>query len=372
MTNWNINLTQGVTPVSHDIYDLHMTIFWICVAIAIIVFGVMFYAIIHHRKSKGAKSAHFHENLWVELTWSIIPFIILTLMAIPATKVLLHMRNTEHSDLTVKITGFQWKWQYEYLDNGIKFFSNNNTPFDQIYNKSPKTADYLRVVDKPLVLPIHKKIRFLVTSNDAIHSWWVPDLGTKQDAIPGYINETWTRINKPGTYHGQCAELCGMNHAYMPIVVIAMAEKDYEAWVIQQKTGIIPSTPAVAPVKTTAPTAAPPAPAQKMTKEQLMPLGEKTFNGICAVCHQQTGEGMPPTYPALKGSKIATGQLPQHINRVLFGKMGTAMQSFKDQLSDEELAAVITYERNAWGNNTGDVVQPDDIKAAKAKGPLPE
>ncbi len=380
MTHWNVNLTQGVTPVSHDIYDLHMTIFWICVAIAIVVFGVMFYAIIHHRKSKGAKAAQFHEHLWVELTWSLIPFMILTLMAIPATKVLLHMRNTDQSDLTIKITGYQWKWQYEYLDNGIKYFSNNNTPLDQIHNKIPKTTDYLRTVDKPLVLPIHKKIRFLVTSNDVIHAWWVPDLGVKQDAIPGYINEIWTRINKPGTYHGQCAELCGVNHAYMPIVVIAMAEKDYETWVTQQKTGttpIAPTPPAAEPAKTIAPattpkTAASPTPAQKMTKEQLMPLGEKTFNGICAVCHQPTGEGMPPMYPALKGSKIATGPLPHHINQVIFGKPGTAMQAFKDQLTDEEIAAVITYERNAWGNNTGDVVQPDDIKTAKDKGPLPQ
>lgn len=377
---FQFNLTQGVTPVSHDIYDLHMTIFWICVAIGLIVFGVMFYAIIHHRKSKGVKPAQFHEHLWVELTWSIVPFIILTLMAIPATKVLHHMRNTDHSDLTIKITGFQWKWQYEYLDNDIKFFSNNNTPFEQIHNKAPKNANYLQTVDNPLVVPIHKKIRFLVTSNDAIHSWWVPDLGIKQDAIPGYINEMWSRINKPGIYHGQCAELCGLNHAFMPIVVIAMAEKDYETWVTQHKPGAAPviapvtTTPIIpAPVSAPAKTQAPPptpaaAPANKMTKDQLMALGEKTYNNICAVCHQVNGEGLPPMYPAQKGGKISTGPLPAHIHQVVFGKPGTAMQAFKEQLSNEEIAAVVTYERNAWGNNKGDVVQPDDIKDAKAKG----
>lgn len=440
-SSWDLNLTPGVTPNSHDIYDLHMTIFWICVGIGIVVFGTMMYSIIHHRKSKGAKPAQFHEHLWVELTWTIIPFIILIIMAIPATKVLIHMRDTSLSELTVKITGFQWKWNYEYIDNGIKFFSNNATPYEQMQNKAPKSADYLRTVDHPLVLPIHKKIRFLITSNDVIHAWWVPDLGVKQDAIPGYINEAWARINRPGTYHGQCAELCGMNHAYMPIVVIAMAQKDYDNWVLQQKGGTAAQAPAVpvpatttstpattpasapattapnttapvnpgapapaattaaprtapAPAATTAapatapaqpstqtapsaattaaPSAAPAAPpAQKLTKEQQMQQGEKVFMGTCATCHQATGEGMPPVYPALKGSPIATGPLPAHLNRVLFGKPGTAMQAFKDQFSDEELAAVITFERNSWGNS-GDVVQPADVQAAKAKGPLPE
>lgn len=388
--DWVLNLTPGVTPTSHDIYDLHMTIFWICVAIGVVVFGVMFYAIVHHRKSKGVKAAQFHEHLWVEITWSIIPFIILILMAIPATKVLIHMRDTTKADVTIKITGFQWKWQYEYLDNDIRFFSNSTTPFEQIHNKAPKDANYLRTVDHPLVVPIHKKIRFLVTSNDVIHSWWVPDLGTKQDAIPGYINEAWTRINRPGTYHGQCAELCGINHAYMPIVVIAMAEKDYANWVAEQKGGVVtPATPVpTVPTKPATETLAKPAvptpaaavaavppvasPTQKLTKEQQMQLGEKIFNGTCAVCHQANGEGMPPVYPSLKGSKIAIGPLPIHLNRVIFGKAGTAMQAFKDQFSDEELAAVITYERNSWGNNTGDTVQPDDIKTEKAKGPLPE
>lgn len=256
----DINLTPGVTPVSHDIYQLHMTIFWICVAIGVVVFGVMFYSMIHHRKSKGAKPANFHEHLWVEITWSIIPLIILILMAIPATRVLIRMNDTAKADITIKITGYQWKWRYEYLDSGINFFSNNATPFDQMQNKAPKDSNYLRVVDHPLVIPIHKKIRFLVTGNDVIHSWWVPDFGVKRDAVPGFINEAWTRVNRPGIYHGQCAELCGINHAFMPIVVIAMAEKDFDNWVAQQKGGAVPAaavpaTPAVTatPATETAP-----------------------------------------------------------------------------------------------------------------------
>jgi cytochrome c oxidase subunit 2 len=366
--DWTLNLTAGVTPISHDIYDLHMTIFWICVAIGVLVFSVMFYAIYHHRKSKNHTASQFHEHFWLEITWTIIPIIILTLMAIPATRVLIHIRNTEASDLTIKITGFQWKWRYEYLENGINFFSNNSTSLAEIKNVSPKSVNYLRTVDHPLVVPIHKKIRLLVTSNDVIHSWWVPDLGTKQDAIPGYIHEVWTRINRPGTYHGQCAELCGLNHAYMPIVVIAMAEKDYENWVLQQK-GLAPapasttSTPAIqAPVSTSSAT-----PPSAPTMEQQMDKGKKIFEGTCAVCHQISGEGMPPVYPALKGSKIVTGPVADHMHIVLFGKPGTPMQAFKDQFSDEELAAVITYERNSWGNKA-DPVSVKDVNAVKVKG----
>jgi cytochrome c oxidase subunit II len=372
-TDWTFNLTEGVTPVSHDIYDLHMTVLWVCICIGIVVFGVMFYSLIHYRKSIGHQAATFHEHLWIEITWTIIPFIILTILAFPATRVLIHMRDTGKSDMTIKITGFQWKWQYDYLEDGIKFFSNNATSFDQIHNQKPKSADYLRTVDHPLVIPIHKKIRFLVTSNDVIHSWWVPDLGTKQDAVPGFISEIWTRVDRPGTYHGQCAELCGINHAFMPIVVIAMAEEDFKNWMNQQKGIAAPPQPAgpgaPAPAKTVAPTT--PAPSQTFTKEQQMTQGEKIFNGTCAACHQTSGEGMPPMYPALKGSKIVTGPLPAHLNRVLFGKAGTAMQSFKDQFSDEELSAVITYERNSWGNS-GEVVQPSDVATQKAKGPMAE
>lgn len=380
--NWTLNLTPGVTPISHDIYQLHMTILWICVAIGIVVFGVMFYAIIHHRKSQGAIAAQFHEHLWVELTWSIIPFVILVVMAIPATRVLIHIRDTEQPELTVKITGYQWKWRYEYLGTPINFFSNTNTPFDQIHDKKPKDQNYLRSVDHPLVLPIHKKIRLLITSNDVIHSWWVPDLGTKQDATPGFIIESWTRINRAGTYHGQCAELCGVNHAYMPIVVTALPEKDFNNWIKAGGKASMPVTP-VTTIETTpgssstaAPSVVTPAKttsaSQKLTMEMQMQKGEQIYNTTCAVCHQPSGEGLPPTYPALKQSPLTKGPVGPHMNRVLFGKPGTAMQAFKDQFNDEDLSAVITYERNAWGNNKGDVIQPEEVKAAREKGPLPE
>lgn len=346
----NLNLTQGVSPISHDVYELHMTVFWICVVIGILVFGAMFYSMFYHRKSRGAKPAQFHSHPWLEITWTIIPVLILVLMAIPATKVLFNMNNTAQEEVTIKITGYQWKWHYEYLEDGVKFFSNLSTPQDQIYGSAPKTADYLREVDHPVVVPIHKKIRFLITSNDVNHAWWVPDLAVKRDAIPGIINEAWTIIDKPGTYRGQCAELCGINHAFMPIVVIATTEEGYKAWVDQQKGG---GANAEAEVN------------RVWTKDELMKQGEQVYSRICAACHQPTGLGMPPTFPALKGSKIATGPLPGHVDIVFNGKAGTAMQAFKNQLSDAELAGVITYERNAWGNNMGEIVQPAQVKALR-------
>ena len=346
-----MNLTEGVSPISHDIFELHMTIFWICVAIGIVVFGVMFYSIINHRKSIGHKPAEFHEHLSLEIFWSIIPLVILAVMAVPATKVLINMYNTENEDITIKITGYQWKWHYEYLEDGISFYSNLSTPYDQIYKNAPKEKQYLREVDHPIMVPIHKKIRFLVTSNDVIHSWWVPDLGIKRDAVPGFINEAWTRIEKPGTYYGQCAELCGMNHAFMPIVVVATTEDQYKDWLAEQKGGGKKgSTEDLT---------------KQWTMKELMTQGEAVYGRICAACHQPTGVGMPPSFPALKGSKIATGPVEEHMDRVLNGKAGTAMQAFKDQLSAVELAAVITYERNAFGNNTNTIVQPIQIQAAK-------
>lgn len=365
--DFHLNLVPGVSPVSQDIYNLHMTILWVCVAISVVVFGALFYSVIHYRKSKARKISQIHESLKIELTWTIIPFLILVLIAIPSTKVLMHMRDTDHEDITIKITGFQWKWKYDYLDHGITFFSNITTPFNQIHNQAPKTADYLRTVDHPLVVPIHKKIRFLVTSNDVIHAWSVPAIGVKQDAIPGFINETWTRIDRAGTYFGQCTELCGLNHAYMPIVVIAKAEEDFKNWVALQKGLALPPTTSSISQKTI-PLATPAAAiAKKLTLPELMQIGEKVYLTICSVCHQPTGLGMPPTFPALKDSPIATGPLPAHIDRVMNGKQGTAMQAFKEQLSDEELAGVITYERNSFGNKAAGIVQPDDIKALRGK-----
>jgi cytochrome c oxidase subunit 2 len=348
--DFSYNLTEGVTPLSHDIYTLHMIIFWVCVVIGILVFGVMLYAMIHHRHSKGFKAVPFHENIKVEITWTVIPLLILILMAIPATRVLLNMNDTDKEDLTIKITGYQWKWRYEYLNQNLNFFSNFSTPMDQINGKAPKDPLYLRTVDHPLVVPVHKKIRFLMTSNDVIHSWWVPDLGVKRDALPGYINEAWARINRPGTYYGQCTELCGMNHAYMPIVVVALSEKDFEAWVAAQKGQGQDTT---ADLK------------KQWSLDELKQKGEKVFMSICAACHQPTGMGIPPTFPALNGSAIVNGPEAAHIDRVMNGKASTAMQAFKNQLGDTDIAAVITYERNAWNNHTGNIVQPIEIKAAR-------
>ena len=345
-----LNLTQGVSPISHDVYELHMTVFWICVVIGMLVFGAMFYAMIFHRKSKGAKAAEFHSHSWLEIAWTIIPAIILVLMAIPATKVLLNMNNLEKDEVTIKVTGYQWKWHYEYLEDEVSFFSNISTPKDQRDNKAPKSENYLREVDKPLVLPIHKKVRFLITSNDVNHAWWVPDLAVKRDAIPGFINEAWTKIDKPGTYRGQCAELCGIDHAFMPIVVVATTEQGFKDWVAQQKGQ---ATQGEADTN------------KLWTMQDLMKQGEQVYSRICAACHQPTGQGMPPTFPALKGSPITTGPLAGHVDIVFNGKSGTAMQAFKTQLSDVELASVITYERNAFGNNTGILVQPIQIKALR-------
>ena len=345
-----LNMTQGVSTFSRDVYQLHMTVFWICVVIGVVVFGAMFYSILHHRKSKGAKPAEFHSHPVLEVTWTIIPVLILVVMAIPATKVLLNMNNYDQEDITIKITGYQWKWHYEYIEDGIKYFSNLSTPFLQMQNKEPKSENYLREVDHPLVVPVHKKIRFLITSNDVNHAWWVPDIAVKRDAISGIINEAWTMIDKPGVYRGQCAELCGINHAFMPIVIIAMSEQGYKDWVAQQKGQ---ATSGEADIS------------REWTLKELMTRGESVYNSICAACHQPSGLGLPPTFPAIKGSKVAVGPMRDHIEIVENGKTGTAMQAFKNQLSDVDLAAVITYERNAFDNNTGSMVQPIQMKALR-------
>lgn len=350
------NMTSGVTPISHEIYALHMLIFYVCIVIGVIVFGVLIYSLIEHRKSKGEKPADFHSSLSIELLWAIIPFVILVLMAIPATKVLIQMDDSSKPDINIKVTGYQWKWQYEYLDNGIKFFSNLSTPQEQIEGKAAKGQWYLLEVDHPLVVPIHKKIRFLVTSNDVIHSWWVPALGIKRDAIPGFIYEAWASIDVPGIYRGQCAELCGIHHGFMPIVVEAKTQADYDQWVAAN-----------------APSNKPAGPAAPMTQDALMSEGQQLYNTTCSVCHKPDGSGMPPAFPALRGSKIANGPVAGHIDIVLHGKQGTAMQAFGPQLNDEQIAAIVTYERNSWGNGdkskygnqAGGIVQPADIAKAR-------
>lgn len=359
-TPLQLNMTPGVSPISRDIYHLHMTIFYICVLIGLIVFSILIYALIHHRQSRNPRPERFHSKLSVELIWAIIPLGILVLVAIPATLVLKSMSNTAKADINIKIVGYQWKWKYEYLKEDIQFFSNLSTPRAQIEGKEKKGKWYLLEVDHPLVLPIHKKIRFLVTSNDVIHSWWVPALGVKRDAIPGFIHEAWAYIEKPGTYRGQCAELCGINHAYMPIVVVAKTEADYERWLDQQKH----------PEKYAKPEDKGP-----LTKETLLAEGKKVYDTYCSSCHQSSGQGLPPTYPSLIGSKISTGKIQDHIHIVLKGKAGTQMQAFENQLNDRQLAAVITYERYSWGNDSqekygqaaGGLVQPSDIQQERAK-----
>ncbi|MFI4937503.1 MAG: cytochrome c oxidase subunit II [Candidatus Berkiellales bacterium] len=346
---YTLNMSPGVSTVSEEIHHLHMIILWVCVAIGILVYGLMLYAIIRHRKSIGHKAAEFHESTIVEIIWTIIPFIILIAMAVPATKTLIDLDDTSEAELTIKVTGHRWYWHYDYLDEDINFFSYLSTPESEIKNQSPKNQHYLLEVDKPLVVPVGKKIRFLITGKDVIHAWWVPELGVKRDAIPGFINEVWTKISpsKTGTYRGQCAELCGTKHGYMPIVVEAKSVEDYQAWVAAQKAE-----------KTKAGGEA----NKVWTKEELMAHGEKEYNTVCAMCHQANGKGLPPTFPALDGSQIVTK--PEHkveqIKQILFGKK--AMPAFGDQKSDFDIAAIATYERNAWGNKTGDVIQPSDVK----------
>jgi cytochrome c oxidase subunit II len=361
---WQLNMYKGVTPISRDIYELHMVAMAVCAIIGVVVFGMMIYALIHHRKSKGYVAAQFHDNFRLEIIWSIIPFLILIGLAVPATRVLIRMDDTAQSDVTIKIVGYQWRWQYQYLDQGISFFSTLSTPRDQIQNEKEKGEWYLLEVDKPLVLPINRKIRFLVTSNDVIHSWWVPELGIKRDAIPGFMYEAWAKIEKPGTYRGQCAELCGINHGFMPIVVQAVSDKEFDAWVLQQAKvdDQYAKKSIVAGVQ------------KKMTRAELMSLGKQKYQQLCVACHGADGTGLPPMYPGLKGSSVAVGKpISRHAELILDGLPGTAMQPYKEQLTDEEIAAITTYERNAWGNNTNDIVQPADIarlRQSSAENPV--
>jgi len=351
-----LNMTKGVTDISRQVYDLHMTIFYICCAIGLVVFGAMFWAIIHHRKAKGVQPAQFHESTKVEILWTAIPVVILVIMAIPATKTLLAMEDTSDAEVTIQVTGSQWKWHYKYLDYPVEYYSLLATPQKQIQNKIAKGENYLLEVDRPLVIPTGKKVRFLMTSDDVIHSWWVPAFAVKKDANPGYINESWANVNEPGIYRGQCAELCGKDHGFMPVVVIAKEPADFEQWIKQE-----------AETQAKAKAAEQELLSMNMTMAEAMALGEKTYLGYCAACHQPGGQGLPGAFPALKGSKMATTatELATHIEIVLNGKSGTAMQAFGKQLTLQEIAAVITYERNAWDNNTGDLVQAAAIHAAK-------
>ena len=341
-----LNMTKGVTDISASVYDLHMIIFYICCVIGIVVFGIMFWSIIHHRKSKGVKPANFHESTKVEILWTAIPFVILIAMAFPATKTLIEMEDTSDADLTVQVTGSQWKWHYRYFEHELDYYSLLATPQAEIRNERAKSANYLLEVDRPLVIPTGQKVRFLITSDDVIHSWWVPEFAIKKDANPGFINEAWTRVNEPGVYRGQCAELCGKDHGFMPIVVIAKEPAEFKKWMAEQ-TAIAKQAKEEEQKLL----------AMNMSMEELMTLGEKAYMANCAACHQANGQGIPGVFPALKDSAIALGDVKQHIDIVVNGRAGTAMQGYGKQLGLKDLAAIVTYERNAWGNNTGDAVQ---------------
>ncbi|GAB3680997.1 cytochrome c oxidase subunit II [Salinisphaera aquimarina] len=473
---WTLNMNEGVTDLTKEIFGLHMLIFWICVVIGIGVFGAMLYSVIVHRKSRGFEAAHFHESTVVEIAWTIIPFVILIAVAIPTAGTLLKVEDSSNPDMTIRVTGYQWLWQYDYVDTDVNFFSRLDRKSDQARQLNsgidPSTVDnYLRDVDNPMVVPVNKKVRLLLTSGDVIHSWWVQDLGGKKDAIPGYINDMWFKANKTGIYRGQCAELCGRGHAFMPIVVKVVSDADYKKWVAQQggksdaDSTLAKGQPSGADADQQAqsqtsaqetptegnatesrtedkasvndqaakddlvgqgtkagggePEAAkqdsgkqdaagdqqPDAAGQdsgasdsdsqnqnqgdqsqddqnqadsdqsdqgaaqgasaaggagEMSKDELMTQGKEVYGSLCAACHQPDGKGMPAAgFPALSGSAVATGPIPAHIKQVLNGK--NVMPPYKSELDDKQIAAVVTYERNAFGNETGDVVQPSQV-----------
>ncbi|CAM4087020.1 cytochrome c oxidase subunit II [Pseudoalteromonas byunsanensis] len=350
--NSAFNMREGVTDISQNVYQLHMTIFLICCAIGVVVFAVMFWAMIHHRKSKGAQPAQFHESTKVEILWTAIPFLILVVMAIPATKTLIAMEDVSKADLTIKVTGSQWKWHYEYMGHDVDFYSILSTPVEQINDQEAKTENYLLEVDKPLVIPTDRKVRFLMTSDDVIHSWWVPDFAVKKDANPGFINEAWTRVNEAGIYRGQCAELCGKDHGFMPVVVDARSPEEFDSWLQDAKQQKLDEAAASAALLD-----------QTLSKEELMSSGEKVYMAYCSACHQPTGMGLPGVFPALKNSPIVLGDVKDHIDIILHGKPGTAMQAFAKQLSIKEIAGVVTFKRNSWGNDLDQVIQPSEVQA---------
>ncbi len=346
-----VNMPKGVTDVGAEIYDLHMLIMWICVVIGVLVFAVMFYSIIYHRKSRGVTPAQFHESTKVEIAWTVVPFLILIGMAVPATSTLLEVYNTDDAEIDILITGYQWKWKYEYLDeagDNVSFFSNLATSQEEIYNTATKEADYLLNVDEPLVLPVDTKVRFLMTANDVIHSWWVPELAVKKDAVPGFINEAWTKVPTEGIYRGQCTELCGSYHGFMPIEVHVVSREEYDAWMSAKRADKAAQTAMLS---------------QELSLDDLMAKGETVYNGQCMACHGANGEG--GVGKAIAGSAVAVGDINKHLEVGIKGVAGTAMQAFGGQLSDVDMAAVITYQRNAFGNNTGDVVQPSDVVSYK-------
>ena len=450
---WTLNMNEGVTDLTSKVFGLHMLIFWICVVIGIGVFGAMLYSVIVHRKSRGFEASHFHESTVVEIAWTIVPFIILIAVAIPAAGTLLQIEDSSNPDMTIRVTGYQWLWEYDYVDSDVHFFSRLDRASDDARQLNsgidPNTVDnYLRNVDNPMVVPVDTKVRLLLSSGDVIHSWWVPDLGGKKDAIPGYINDMWFKANETGVYRGQCAELCGRGHAFMPIVVKVVSQDDYDAWVREQggnpnpQSDLARGQPSTNQANAQAQTSADesatagtateartedgstndsqaaeesivgvgesddqggdsaeqkeaeassdrgspkvPDPDQQdqssaddndqkddaaaagdeMSRDELMSQGKQVYGNLCAACHQPDGSGMPAAgFPAMKGSAVATGDVDAHIGQVLNGK--GAMPPYKGSLDDTQIAAVVTYERNAFGNDTGDVVQPSQVAAQR-------
>ena len=344
-----LNMPEGVTPISAEVQNLHMLIFYICCGIGAVVFSIMIVSMFLHRKSRGAKASDFHESTTVEIVWTVVPLVILIAMAIPAARVLIKMEDFSDSEMSIKVTGLQWRWQYEYLDEGIAFYSTLEATQNAARQQGADIdldqfgETYLRDVDNELVVPVGKKIRFLHTAADVIHSWWVPDLAVKKDAIPGFINENWALIEEPGTYRGKCAELCGRDHGFMPIVVRAVPQEEFDAWVAEKKTEMAAADEAVG---------------RHWANDELVALGESVYGQSCVGCHQKEGQGIPGIFPAIAGSEVATGDVAAHLATVMDGVAGTPMAAFRDSLSDTELAAVVTYQRNAFGNATGDAVQP--------------
>ena len=349
------NMPVGVTEVSKEIFDLHMLIMWICVWIGVVVFGIMFYSLFKYRKSTGAKASKIDDHFWLEITWTVVATVILVGMAIPSTAVMIKAYDDREGDINIMVTGYQWKWQYKYLEDDISFFSNLSTTQEQIDNDIPKGEFYLSEVDEPLVIPINKRIRFLITGNDVIHSWWVPDFAVKQDAVPGFINTAWTNVPKPGIYRGACTELCGIKHAFMPVVVRAVEQEEYDAWVVE-KIAL--------------------AEAEKLlnekvwSKAELVERGEGVYLKNCVACHQTNGQGLPPVFPALVGSEIVMRDKTRNIEILMEGVRGAAMQSFANQLSEVDMASVITYTRQSWSNGKngdGEIIIPQEIVDYKNK-----
>ena len=349
-SDWDaLNMREGVTQVSRDVFELHMLIFYICVAIGAVVFSVMFYSLFRYTKKRNPNPSTFHESTKLEVAWTVVPFLILIAMAVPASKTLTEIYDDEEGEINIQVVGYQWKWEYKYLEDDINFFSNLSTDQDEIYNLVPKGENYLLEVDEPLIIPVDTRVRFLITANDVIHSWWVPDFAIKQDAIPGFINTAWTRAEETGIYRGNCTELCGKNHGFMPVVVKVVEKDEYNDWVLAKKEEAIKLAELTE---------------KEWSLAELTERGEGVYQKNCVACHQMNGEGLPPIFPALAGSDIVMYDKNKNVEILMEGVQGAAMQSFANQLSEVDMAAVITYTRQAWGNaenGDGEYVVPSDI-----------